>query len=84
MREIEVLRAAGLVGDAVSDEVVRLSEEPASISDWLRLGRELTEDERYQAIQYARFLREQRATYGVKANAKSKTSQPKKATGDAT
>lgn len=84
MRDAEVFRIAGLIGDAVTDEVIRLAEEPASIADWFRLGRELTEEERYQALQYARFLREQRATYDAQAGAKPASSKPKKATGNAT
>ncbi len=64
MRDTEVFRIAGLISDAVSDEVIRLAEEDTTIGEAYKIMKSMNRVERYQALQYLRFLREQSASYG--------------------
>lgn len=69
MRDTEVFRIAGLISDAVSDEVIRLSEEDTTIGEAYKIMKSMNRVERYQALQYLRFLREQSASYDADVSA---------------
>lgn len=63
MRDVDILRVAGLIDDAVTDEVIRLSEEDATIGDVYRIMKTMTREQRFQALTFLRFVKEQGSTY---------------------
>ena len=69
MRDAEVLRIAGLIDDVPNDDVVRLAEEDTTIAESYRIMKSMNRVERYQALQYLRFLREQSASYDADVSA---------------